>query len=317
MSYDGHATSSAAAMLAAVRDHTEDRYALAAGFYDAGKGARSRYGRAELSFLRWEIARGVLEPSSSRHPGSPWWRAINDRLLGDKLEAEILCTGNAGAPSARTVELWIEFIEEPSAAHWYRAHNSSIVAGYLEHGGLTGQELPVERFMMNVALVRVLYAHALAADPRLALGWFAPIGRLLGDPRRGLVGFFLDLRRVFPQGYPLEGRELEDLIAAERPLARALDWGIIASRLPELYDFAATALEQPRMAELIDNGKPCYAWPSSLRSAWTRDPGWFLRLLIFATQATGRRKQPPRLRSPGGAIASDESALQSRNGPSV
>ena len=31
---------------------------------------------------------------------------------------------------------------------------------------------------MNVALVRVLYAHALAAAPRLALGRFSPLGRV-------------------------------------------------------------------------------------------------------------------------------------------
>ena len=51
---------------------------------------------------------------------------------------------------------------------------------------------------MNVALARVLYAHALAGAPRLALGRFAPLGRLLGDPRLGMAGAFLSLRRVLP-----------------------------------------------------------------------------------------------------------------------
>ena len=49
---------------------------------------------------------------------------------------------------------------------------------------------------MNVALARVLYAHALAAAPRLALGRLAALGRLLGDPRLGMAGVFLSLRRV-------------------------------------------------------------------------------------------------------------------------
>ena len=40
---------------------------------------------------------------------------------------------------------------------------------------------------MNVALVRVLYAHSLVAAPHLALGRFAPLGRLLGDPRLGMA----------------------------------------------------------------------------------------------------------------------------------
>jgi hypothetical protein len=69
--------------------------------------------------------------------------------------------------------------------------------------------------MINVALIRVLYAHALVAALRIALGWFAPLGRLLGDPRRRSVGLFLDLRNQFPERYPLDGWLLEDLIAAE------------------------------------------------------------------------------------------------------
>jgi hypothetical protein len=63
------------------------------------------------------------------------------------------------------------------------AHNASIVAGYLAHRGLARRELPLERFFMDVALVRVLFAHALLTAPRLALGPLGPAGRLLGDPR--------------------------------------------------------------------------------------------------------------------------------------
>ena len=52
---------------------------------------------------------------------------------------------------------------------------------------------------MNVALARVLYAHALVAVPRLALGRFGAPARFLGDPRLGMVGAFLSLRRVLPK----------------------------------------------------------------------------------------------------------------------
>ena len=290
MEAEQQASALAAATFATVRDDPEGRCALAAEFYQPGKRDRARYGRAELSFLRCAVARGVLAPASASRPGSSWWRAINERLLRDKLEADLLCEGAAGSPTSVTVQHWIEFIEQPSASRWYRAHNSSVVAGYISHEALTADELPAERFMMNVALLRVIYAHALVANPRLALGWLAPVGPFLGDPRRGLVGFFLDLRGVFPQRYPVDGPRLEQLIAAERPLARALDWGIIASRLPELYDFAAISLEQPRVAELLDDGKPCYAWPSSERAAWSDDPSPWLRLLSFATRPTRGRK---------------------------
>jgi hypothetical protein len=223
-----------------------------------------------------------MDPAS----GSPWWRAVNERLLRDKTEADLLCHGTGGEPSARSVELWIEFLRAPSPARWYRAHNGSVLAGYLDHIALADGELPAERFMMNIALLRVMYAHALAAEPRLALGAFAFAGRLLGDPRRGTVGLFLDLQRVFPQHYPLHGRVLEDLIAAERPLARALDYGIIGSRISELYHFAADSLDLPAIAKLIDDGTPCYAWPASQRSVWLAGTTSRLsRLAAFATKA--------------------------------
>ena len=39
-----------------------------------------------------------------------------------------------------------------------------------------------ERFFMDVALIRVLYARSLLTAPQLALGRFAPVSRLLADP---------------------------------------------------------------------------------------------------------------------------------------
>src|SRR5215207_7111067 len=71
---------------------------------------------------------------------------------------------------------------------------------------------------MNVALARVLYAHALNAAPRLALGRMAPVGRLVGDPRLGMAGAFLSLGRVLPDRYP------------PHPRRRALYRGRAASR---------------------------------------------------------------------------------------
>ncbi|WP_131740217.1 hypothetical protein [Actinomadura roseirufa] len=261
------ATAAAAARVRSVADGPAGRLRLAAEFYTGFyTGGLARYGRAELSFLRWAIARGVLNPPSGDPPGSPWWRAVNDRLLRDKAEAALLA-GRAAEPSSRCVALWCAFLRSPSAAAWYRAHNASVVAGYLENERSALAELPVERFMMNVALVRVLYAHALVARPALALGAFAPLGRLLGDPRRGSVGLFLDLRRAFPERYPLTGLVVEDLIAAEGHLPRALDYGIIVPRLGPLYAFAAESLGLPGVAGLLGDGVPCYAWPAR-RSPW-------------------------------------------------
>ncbi|MFP3967408.1 hypothetical protein SMC26_34270 [Actinomadura fulvescens] len=293
------AASLAAARVREVTGATDDRIRLATEFYvAAGRGHRScrSYGRAELAFLRWAIARGVLNPPTAATPGSPWWRAVNDRLLCDKIEAALLRETGAGRPSAHSVGLWGEFLRVPTPAAWYRAHNSSIVAGYLENVALAEAELAAERFMMNVALLRVLYTHALVARPRLALGSFGTVGRLAGDPRRGSVGFFLDLRRAFPERYPLTGLTVEDLVAAEGSLPRLLDFGVIAPRLTGLYSFAATWLGEPRVLELIDDGVPCYAFPTVWRDLWREaaDGGPLTRATAYATGAGRPRPRPHR-----------------------
>jgi hypothetical protein len=95
---------------------------------------------------------------------------------------------------------------------------------------------------MNVALARVLYAQALVGAPRLALGRLAPVGRLLGDPRLGMAGVFLSLRRVLPNRYPLE-LDVESYIADEQRLGRILDYTVIVPRLQHLYEWSAQDLD--------------------------------------------------------------------------
>ena len=285
-------SATAAATVEAIHHRTEARYRLAEGFYcrPAADPECARYGIAELSYLRWEIDRGVLGGRSGE-PGSDWWRAVNDGLLRDKAEARLLADGAAGSPSSHRVELWLRFDAAPSPASWYRAHNASIVAGYLSHEPLAEHELEVERFMMNVALSRVIYAHALAAAPRLALGPWAPLGRILGDPRRSAVRLFLDLRGQFPTEYPLDEWTLDGLIEAEGRVPRALDYGLIAPRLTELYEFAAERLDEPRMAGLVRNGTPGYASPKAERSQWLG--GATRPIPRAAALATGRRPASP------------------------
>jgi hypothetical protein len=61
---------------------------------------------------------------------------MNERLLRDGCEAVALLRGLAGEPSSRAVRLWLEFSTSPTGRNWYRAHNASIVGGYLEHRNL-------------------------------------------------------------------------------------------------------------------------------------------------------------------------------------
>ena len=65
--------------------------------------------------------------------------------------------------------------------------------------------------------------------PRLALGRFAPLGRVLGDPPVGMAGAFLSLGRVLPDRYPL-AQAVEGYIADEHRLGRTLDYAVIARR---------------------------------------------------------------------------------------
>ena len=165
------------------------------------------------------------------------------------------------------MRLWLEFSERPTGRNWYRAHNASIVGGYLESRTLADEETAAERFFMNVALARVLFAHALVGSPRLAAGRLAPLGRLVADPRLGMAGVFLSLRRVLPNVYPLDG-DVEVYIADEQRLGRLLDYAVIVPRLPRLYAWSAEELGEPRVLELVRDGNPVYAWPFEQRHVW-------------------------------------------------
>lgn len=270
----------AAARVAAVRDDPVARLALMAELFDGPTGHAPRhrpFRRAALSFMRWQAERGLLD-------ASVWWRAMNECLLRDGCEAVALLGGGDGEPSSQAVRLWLEFGTAPTGRTWYGAHNASIVGGYLEHRDLAESENAAERFFMNVALARVLYAHALVAAPRLALGPLAPLGRI-GDPRLGMAGAFLSLRRVLPDEYPLE-LDVERYVAGEQRLGRLLDYAVIVPRLQALYEWSAAELGEPRLLELVRDGSPIYAWPFERRHVWhSADTAFPARVVERVTRA--------------------------------
>lgn len=291
-SHDGAALATARAEVEAVRDSPDERLGLLLRTYarPAGRAYRYlRYRRAAASFMRWQLRRGLLAPLDADPPGSAWWRAINERLLLDGCEAVALLDGARGEPSSAAVGFWLEFLGAPSSRHWYRAHNSSIVAGYIAEQGLARSESLPERFFINVALVRVLYAHALVAAPRLALGRLAPLGPLLGDPRMGMAGAFMSLRRVLPDRFPLE-QHVNTYIGEENRIGRLLDYAVILPRAAELYAWSAAELREPRLLELVDQrGSLRYAWPADGGEVW-RTPAMGLpaRALSLATRQPAR-----------------------------
>jgi len=288
MSHQTGALASATEQVAAVRDDPEARLELMARVFRGPTGRAPRhlpFRRAALSFMHWQARRGVLNSLGAEPPGSVWWRAVNERLLRDGCETVAILGGLDGEPSAPAVRLWLDFAAKPTGHNWYRAHNASIVDAYLEHRDLAEQESAPERFFMNVALARVLYAHSLAGAPRLALGRFAPLGRVLGDPRLGMAGAFLSLSRVLPDRYPLQ-LDVERYIDDEQHLGRLLDYAVIAPRLQSLYNWSAEELAEPRLCGLVRDGNPTYAWSFEQSHVWRR------RDMPFAGRTLERLTRP-------------------------
>jgi hypothetical protein len=277
----------AAQRVAEVRDHPEGRLELLRSSYAPAPGGaplHRRYQRAAIAFMGWQLRRGLLNPLDHERPGSPWWRAVNERLLRDTCEARSRVLGHPGPASSSSVELSVRFAHEPSPRTWYLAHNVTIVNAYLDHRDLAERENRVERFFINLVLVRVLYAHALVAAPRLALSWLAPTARWLGDPRLDMTGMFLSVSRVLPHEYPLDD-ELDFYIADEHAFGRLLDLGVIAPRLTELYRWSAEELQIPDVTDLVCDATPAYAWDAHDREPWAPAPKRLVRAV--------RRALPP------------------------
>jgi hypothetical protein len=192
---------------------------------------------------------------------------VNERVLRDGCEAVALSGGLGGPPSSHTAALWLAFARDPTARAWYRAHNGSVVAAYLEHRDLAEAENEPERFFMNVILCRVLYTHALVAAPRFSLGWLRALAPLLGDPRLGMTGIFLQLSRVLPDEYPLRAH-VPYYLAQEHGFARLVDFGMIVPRMQRLYEWSAGELSAPGLLDCVRDGALTYAWRYEDRHVW-------------------------------------------------
>ena len=274
-------------MVAEVRDDPAARIRCAADAYAFGRGGRRYrpYRRAVVAFMRWQQARGVLNALDDDIPGSPWWRAVNEGLLSDTVEAKLIVERGEGQPSRPSVARWVNFFEAPSARSWYEAHNASVVAGYLAHAALAALEAPAERFFMNVVLVRVLYAHALVLDGDLALGRLSFLARLVGHPRSRDPQALLSMKDVLPDRYPIQGLYKEEHVDAENRLGRMMDYGVIGTRLDALYASSVRALNEPRLLDLIVDGAPAYAWPADQWHVWKpQSQGRFTSLIEFLTR---------------------------------
>ena len=245
----------AARRVRAVRDDPAGRIALMVSSY----GQATTWARAEVAFARWECDRGVLnplDPVDARPPGSPWWRTVNEHLLHDAEEARLRLEADDRSPgSSSAVSRWMAFFTKPTPTTWYRAHNSSVAAGYIEAAHLALRENHEEQKLMNLTLMRVLYAQVMAEHAPLGLGMLAHIGRLLADPRSFGIGMVMRVPDFYPRAYPLNAD-----VRVDDAFAALIDDDLVLPRLDEMYSFAAEVLEFPSLGRLAHLGSPCYPW---------------------------------------------------------
>jgi hypothetical protein len=238
------------------------------------------YGRSELDFLRWEIGRGVLNPlDGSRGPaGSRWWREVNLSFLYDGELAALGHQAGLDPPAAEPpVGFWMAYIQSPGERTWYRAHNTSIVAGYQRHLTSAGSEPRSEQIFINVVLYRLLFAQAMAEGAE-----FGGLGRFLCNPRLPSVDALVHLPDFYPGKYPLTRHEIRDVMHRGHSLEEAaticLDEILIHPQLARLYREASRWNAASFLERWVLRGEPVYPTLTSARPLLRRLLQWSRRL---------------------------------------
>jgi hypothetical protein len=225
------------------------------------------YGRSELDFLRWEIGRGVLNPlDGSRGPaGSRWWREVNLSFLYD---GELAALGREAGLDPATADppagSWMSYMQAPGERTWYRAHNSSIAAGYERHLTTAGSEPRSEQIFVNMVLYRLLFAQALVEG-----AVFGALGRFMCNPRLPSVDAMVHLPDFYPVKYPLTRLEIREVMHRGHTLEEAaticLDEILIHPQLARLYREAARWNTASFLERWVLRGEPVYPSLASAR----------------------------------------------------
>ena len=157
-------------------------------------------------------------------------------------------------------------------SEWWRAVNEGLLRDAWEADQLLAGRPGAGR--------RVLYAHALVASPKLALGRVRAVSRVLGDPRWRGADLFLSLHNILPVRYPLDGVSIRDILALENYAGRLIDYGVMLPRVQALYAFAAADLGEPRLLGFVQDGLPAYAWTNDEDHPWTTSRSPRLRAVL-------------------------------------
>lgn len=236
------------------------------------------YGDSEIAFLGWE-ARSVLKPPHAKPPGSEWWSSVNLWFiylseLGSKA-FEIKFPKNLLPLPAQA---WVNFIESPSDATWYKAHNGSIVDGYLKYPDLANKETLPEKVFINMVLYRLLYAQSMVEGEFM----FPKLGKILGNPRGGAVKLITTLDAYYPEHYPMTHKEINYVMGKVHNLeelgVQLMDDVLIEPELTHLYYMASIWNSQPALNNLIIDHRPAYPYGEKLPAP---RQSWIIRILVW------------------------------------
>jgi hypothetical protein len=250
----------------------QGRFALREAFYRKyGFGSDWGYGSSELAFLKWEMDRGVLNPPAATPRGSAWWRAVNLSLIEDAEYAAAFFESGASSALTGSADHWLTYLRTPSAVTWYRAHNASIVSGYLRHADLASAENKAEQIFANIVLYRVLFAQAMveAGLPEALSGLaerlatkLAALQKAVADPDGHSVDLVVHVPSFYPRAYPLVRKDASAMLGLTeyggwRPQV-LFDKTVGAVGLGSLYELASQWLGMPELLHIVVNHSPIY-----------------------------------------------------------
>ncbi|MBW1296451.1 hypothetical protein [Aquimarina litoralis] len=245
-----------------VSNDPEGRYQLRYDFYqkygDPFVKGREGLGNSELAFIKWEIKRGTLNPIDGKQPGSPWWREVNSYFLYLATLAQLIKeSGDTFEDLPVPVQFWLDYIETPNECSWYRAHNSSIIAGYEIADTIAFKENIYEQYFMNIVLYRLLYAQSMVEGVT-----FGILGKIFGNPRGCAVSLITDIEAFYPTHYPLSKEDIKYVTHKAHNffglVEIVFDKIFILPHLDDLYKEAATWNNSPIVTKFIHNNKPIY-----------------------------------------------------------
>ncbi|MFD2200557.1 hypothetical protein [Shivajiella indica] len=222
------------------------------------------FGDAEIAFLKWE-ERSVLHPPHAVPSGSEWWSSVNLWFIYlSELGAKAFESGLQKDLLPAPAQAWIDFIVNPSSSTWYRAHNSSIIDGYLKYPEIADKESLPEKVFINMVLYRLLFAQSMVEGDFL----FAKLGKILGDPRGEAVKFITGFDAFYPKHYPMTQKEIKMVMGTTHNLGELgvqfMDDVLIEPELSHLYKLASEWNNQPALNGLIKNHRPSYPYGENL-----------------------------------------------------